>query len=171
MDKKIVLYIACSLDGYIARKTGDVDWLFTDQDYGYSEFYKTIGTIIMGNTTYKQVLSFGDFPYKNTDCFVFSRSQNETRDENVVFVDDDVRHFVENLTLKNNKKIWLLGGGMMINEFLTYDLIDEFIISIQPILLGKGIPLFKENFNEKQLKLLDIKSYDSGLVQVHYQRN
>ena len=75
MRKRIILYIAISLDGFIARKDGSVDWLSPyengSEDYGYNEFYKKIRTVIMGNTTYKQVLSFGDFPYKGKDCFVF----------------------------------------------------------------------------------------------------
>jgi len=169
--KQIILYVASSLDGFIARTNGDVDWLFTDQDYGYSDFYEIIRTIIMGNTTYQQVLSFGEFPYSYKDCLVFSRNKNNVKDEHVTFVHEDVTEFIEQLNPGDDKKIWLVGGAMIIAEFLKNDLIDEFIISIHPVLLGNGIPLFKEISGEKKLKFIDVRTFNSGLVQVYYTRN
>ena len=169
--KQIILYVASSLDGFIARTNGDVDWLFTDQDYGYSDFYEIIRTIIMGNTTYQQVLTFGDFPYIDKDYFVFSRNKNNVTDEHVTFVHEDVTEFIEQLSPKDDKKIWLVGGAMIIAEFLKYDLIDEFIISIHPVLLGNGIPLLNEIPREKKLKFIDVRTFDTGLVQVYYARN
>ena len=173
MKEKIILYIATSLDGFIARKNGSVDWLSpyekSGEDYGYKEFYDSVGTVVMGNTTYKQALTFGE-SYKDKNCFVFSRKTNKNKKNNVTFVNGDVKKFVNELNLKNGKNIWLVGGASIIDEFLKLDLIDEFIISIIPILLGEGIPLFKGDNVESQLKLLNVKSYDSGLVQVHYER-
>ncbi len=172
--KKIVLYIATSLDGFIARKNGDVDWLPSDEDsledYGYNDFYKTIGMVIMGNTTYKQILSFGKFPYKGKDCFVFTKNKSKIKDENVTFVSRDVKEFIEQLNPKDNKDIWLVGGASIIDEFLKYDLIDEFIVTIIPILLGDGISLFKRKPDEKKLKLVDVKSFNNGLVQLFYKK-
>lgn len=171
MKNKIILYIATSLDGFIARKNGDIDWLKpyenSGEDYGYKEFYDSVGTVIMGNTTYKQALSFGE-SYKGKNCFVFSKNMN--KNSNVTFVDGNVKEFVEKLNLKDNKSIWLVGGASIIDEFLKHDLIDEFIISIIPILLGDGISLFKDGNAERRLKLLNVKSFDSGLVQIHYER-
>lgn len=162
---KVILYIATSLDGFIARKNGDVDWLFADQDYGYSEFYKKIGIVVMGNKTYKQALSFGE-SYSGKECYVFSRKK-KGKNGNAVFVSGDVRKFVKKLKDKN---IWLAGGAEIIKEFLRYDLIDDFMIFVHPILLGEGIPLFKGSFAEKKLKLVNIKRYSSGLVSLHYKR-
>src|SRR3989304_9265966 len=174
MPKNIILYIAASLDGFIARKNGSVDWLAPyekgQEDYGYNEFYKKIGTVIMGNNTYKQVLSFGEFPYRGKDCFVFTRIKDKLEDENVTFVSKSAKDFISQLNLRDNKNIWLLGGASIIDEFLKFDLIEEFIITVIPILLGDGIPLFKGKSNEKKLKLINVKTFDPGLVQLHYKR-
>ncbi len=174
MIKNIILYIAASLDGFIARKDGSVDWLSpyekVEEDYGYNDFYEKIGTVIMGNNTYKQVLSFGEFPYRGKDCYVFTRNKDKRKDENVTFVSKNAKDFISQLNLKDNKNIWLIGGASIVDEFLKSDLIDEFIITIIPILLGDGIPLFKGKSNEKKLKLIDVKTFDPGLVQLHYKR-
>ena len=174
MPKNIILYIATSLDGFIARKDGSVDWLSPyekgQEDYGYNEFFKKIGTVIMGNATYKQVLTFGDFPYRGKDCFVFTRNKDKHKDENVTFVSESAKDFISQLNSGDNKNIWLVGGASIVDEFLKSDLIDEFIITIIPILLGDGIPLFKGGSNEKKLKLIDAKTFDSGLVQLRYKR-
>ena len=122
----------------------------------------------MGNTTYKQVLTFGEFPYRGKDCFVFTRNKEKRKDENVTFVSKNAKDFVSQLS--ENKNIWLVGGASIIDEFLKFDLIDEFIITIIPILLGEGIPLFKERSNETKLKLIDVKTFDPGLVQLYYKR-
>ena len=172
MPNNIILYIATSLDGFIARKDGSIDWLSPyengPEDYGYKDFLKTVGIVIMGNTTYKQVLTFGEFPYRGKDCFVFTRNKENRKDENVTFVSKNAKDFV--IQLSENKNIWLVGGASIIDEFLKFDLIDEFIITIIPILLGEGIPLFKERSNEKKLKLIDVKTFDPGLVQLYYKR-
>ena len=173
MPKNIILYIATSLDGFIARKDGSVDWLSPyekgQEDYGYNEFYKKIGTVIMGNKTYKQVLTC-EFPYRDKDCFVFTRNKDKSKDENVTFVNKSAKDLISQLNLRDNKNIWLVGGASIVDEFLKSDLIDEFIITIIPILLGDGIPLFKGRSNEKKLKLIDAKTFDSGLVQLRYKR-
>ena len=124
-----------------------------------------MGTVILGNTTYQQ------FPgsYKDKACFVFSRKING-KQGNVTFINENVENFIEQLNSEENKNIWLVGGAELVDEFLKYDLIDEFIISIIPTLLGKGIPLFKGNGEASQLRLMDFKAYESGIVQAHYGR-
>jgi len=172
MPKNIILYIATSLDGFIARKDGSIDWLSPyengQEDYGYNDFLKKIGIVLMGNTTYKQVLSFGEFPYRGKDCYVFTRNKEKRKDENVIFVSKNAKDFISQLNLKDDKNIWLVGGASIIDKFLKFDLIDEFIITIIPILLGEGIPLFKGRSDEKNLKLIDVKTFDRGLVQLYY---
>ena len=163
--KKIILYIATSLDGFIARKNGSVDWLSefnnTGDDFGYKKFLDSVGTVILGNTTYKEFKA----PYENKKCFVFSR-KNTGKKENIIYVNTEVKKFIKSLS--DDENIWLVGGADIAKEFLKNNLIDEFIITVIPTLLGEGIPLFGEGCGEHKLKLLDTKSYDSGVVQLHY---
>ena len=166
MKKKVILYIATSLDGFIARKNGSVDWLpeinNSKEDYGYKEFFDSVGIVILGNTTYKRVKA----PYENKKCFVFSR-ENTGKEDNIIYVNSDVKEFINGLSDDGN--IWLVGGANIVKEFLKNNLVDEFIITVFPTLLGEGISLFAEGCGEVQLKLLNIMSYDSGAVQLHYQ--
>ena len=170
MNKKVILYIAMSLDGFIARKNGAVDWLDAfntpPEDYGYKDFLKSIDTVIMGNTTYEQVLTFGDFPYKNKNCYVFAHKSK--KDDNVTFVSKKCKTFIEGLSTSEHTKIWLVGGANLVNQFMQSGLIDEFIISIIPTVLGEGIPLFSKNNKEVPLTVMNTKSYDSGIVQIKY---
>lgn len=171
-DRKVILYIASSLDGYIARKNGDVDWLSIveaeSEDYGYKAFYQTIDTVLLGRKTYEQVLTFGDFPYRQKACYVFS-STSQSNTDDVQFINSDIVSFVNDLKKREGKDIWLVGGSELTKTFMTHDLIDEYIISIIPMILGEGIPLFA-NCGSQHLKLIDTKRYASGLVQLHYLR-
>ncbi len=168
--RRVVLYIASSLDGYIARTSGEVDWLFTDQDYGYADFLAGVDTILMGRRTYEQVLSFGEYPYKSIQGFVFSRTQKERRDENVTFIRDNPAGFVERLINRTGKTIWLVGGSQVIQSIMSRDLIDEFVISVHPTILGDGIPLFRAPLPMRKLSLQHCRTFDTGLVQLTYVR-
>ena len=163
---KIILYIAASLDGCIARETGDVDWLPTDTDSGYDEFYKSIDTVIMGKKTYEQILTFGEYPYKEKKSFVFSRDNSKTKDENVEFT-SDVEEFARKLTLSSKENVWLVGGSELLSVFLRHKLVTEIILSVIPIVLGNGIPLFQNINQEIKLKLMKTTKY-GGLVELHY---
>jgi len=165
MKKKVILYIATSLDGFIARKNGSVDWLpqpENSEDFGMKKFLDSIGIVILGNTTYKEFKA----PYPKKKCYVFSR-KNSGKEDNITYVNGDVKHFIDTLSDENGN-IWLVGGAEIIKEFLKNNLIDEFIITVIPTVLGEGIPLFAEECGEHKLKLQNIKSYDSGVVQIHY---
>lgn len=167
--RKVVLFIACSLDGYIARTSGEVDWLFTDQDYGYNEFLKRIDTVIMGRLTYEQVLTFGEYPYKDAEGWVFSRSRNGgERDEHVQFTSNNPTQLITQLKQQPGKDIWLVGGAELIQSFLQQNLIDEFIISILPIILGDGIPLFRAPLPTLNLNFQQAETFDTGLIQLTY---
>lgn len=168
--RKVVLFIASSLDGYIARTSGEVDWLFTDQDYGYADFLAGVDTVLLGRRTYEQVLSFGEYPYKGIQGFVFSHTRKEERDENVTFIPDDPAVFVETLKYCTGKTIWLVGGSQVIQSIMSRDLIDEFVISVHPIILGEGIPLFRAPLPVRKLNLKHCRSFDTGLVQLTYVR-
>jgi dihydrofolate reductase len=164
---KIILYIAASLDGYIARETGDVDWLPMNTDSGYDEFYKSIDTIIMGKKTYDQILTFGEYPYKGKKSFVFSRDDSLTKDENVEFA-SNVEEFARKLASHHSKEnIWLVGGSELFSAFLQHKLVNEVILSVIPIVLGNGISLFQNINQEVKLELMKTTKY-CGLVELHY---
>ncbi len=140
--RSVILYIASSLDGYIAKLDGEVDWLFTDQGYGYDDFFARIDPVLMGRKTYSQVLEFGEYPYSSKQGFVLTRSPTHLPDPNVTFIYQDMVPFIESLRRSPGKAIWLVGGGEVIRLFLQHDWIDEIILSIHPVILGEGIPLF-----------------------------
>ena len=167
--RKVILFIATSLDGYIARKDGAIDWLFTDGDYGYQEFYQSIDTTLTGNATYQQTLTFAEFPYPGKTNYVFTRNPNQASNDQVTFVSSDISDFVHQLKQQNGKDIWLVGGGQINTILLNAGLIDEMIVSIHPIILGDGIALFVGQPREKKMTLVAVKSFDSGLIQLHYQ--
>lgn len=168
--RRVILFIACSIDGYIARKDGGIDWLFSDQDYGYTPFRKSYDTVIMGRKTYEQVLSFG--PYPDADCttLVLSRSRAGVTDAHARFTDMDVRDIISGVRGQPGKDIWLVGGGEVIREFLAADLVDEIVLSIHPLVLGEGLPLFLPQPAERRYETVDAMAYRGGLVQIRYRR-
>jgi dihydrofolate reductase len=171
-DRKLVLFIATSLDGYIARKDGSLDWLFEiegEGDNGYTEFYDTVDTIIMGRRTYEEILVLepGNFPYKNKECFVFTSKSAMKDNEDVTFIDIEVGPFVEGLKKQEGNNIWIVGGGELLHAFLKAKLVDEFIITIAPTLIGKGIFLYKEMDVDTKLELKEITQFNQ-FVQMHY---
>lgn len=172
--RKVILFIATSLDGYIAGASDNIDWLFTDQDYGYTDFYRNIDTVLMGRRTYEVSLSLGEYPYEGTQGFVFSRTLTGDRPSHphpVQFVSGDVAQFIQQLKHQLGKDIWLVGGAAIIQLCLEYDLIDEFVISVHPILLGEGIALWRSPFTARSLQLQKYQSFKTGLVQLTYSRH
>lgn len=168
--RRVVLFIATSLDGYIARMDGRIDWLFTDQDYGYREFFSGVDTVVMGRKTYEQSLTFGEYPYPGRAGYVFSRTRSGQQDEHVQFISGDPVDFIAGLKKKKGKKIWLVGGADLVQDFVQADLIDEYVISVHPVILGGGIPLFRSPLPAQNLIFRDSTTFDSGLVQLSYSR-
>ena len=162
---KTLVYIATSLDGFVAREDGRIDWLPESSKSSYDTFYKSVDTVIMGKTTYDQVLTFGEYPYKDKKSFVFTRT-SKNNDDNVKFV-SDVEKFVKDGFPGVGKNIWLVGGAKIITSFLRMDIVDEIITTVIPVILGKGIPLFQNIENETKLELVKIEKYDQ-LVDLHY---
>ncbi len=139
----IVYYAAASLDGYIARSDGNVDWLEGVDNEGsgeYEEFYNGIDALVMGRTTYEQVLGFGAWPYEGKACHVFSHSL--TGGAFAEITNERPALFVKWLAEKNVKKIWLVGGSRLAGAFLADGCIDELVLTTVPVVLGAGIPLF-----------------------------
>ena len=172
-NSKVILYIAMSLDGYIARENGDIDWLSVvdtpNEDYGYSAFVKDVDTVIMGRKTYEKVLSFGiEFPHKDKICYVLSGSKTG-RDEHVTFYSGDLSELIAAIKSQGCGNIFIDGGAEIVNALLKHGLIEECVISILPVLLGSGIKLFRDGRPETSLKLVSTESYASGLVQLRYE--
>jgi dihydrofolate reductase len=172
---RIKLYIATSLDGFIARENGSIDWLTEydnnpETDYGYSKFYSSIGTVLMGRKTYEQVLGFGDWPYKEKKSYVFTRQKGPMRREsNVEFISEDVREFVHQLKGRTEEDIWLVGGSQLIKAFIEENLVQDLIIFVVPIVLGSGIPLFDRIGKEIRFRTLRVERYENGLVRMEYE--
>ena len=160
--RRIILNIATSLDGYIARTSGEVDWLFTDQDYGYTDFLAGVDTLLMGRKTYEQVLTFGEFPYQEKQNYIFSSKPDFDTSPYATAVCTDIKAFVEKLRQTDGKNIWLVGGAALIHPFLEYGLLDEVVLSIHPLLLGSGISLFQSGTPTQRLSFVACQSYDSG---------
>lgn len=165
MARRLQLFIASSLDGYIARSDGSIDWLFTDADYGYEKFYSTVDTVVVGRKTYEQALTLEDTPFGGKACYVFTR-QASGKSGRVTFVSGDIAEFTKGLKDGPGSDIWLVGGSETVAALKH--LIDDFIISIHPRILGGGIPLFMGEWAERGLELVNTVSFTSGLVQLHY---
>ena len=174
MTSKIILYIASSLDGFIAGRNGDISWLddyqVESEDYGYSEFLKTIDIIVMGSKTYEQVLKFDSWPYESVKTYVMTKRQLEPVDKAKVkfYSGYDLDSFVPGIKRESQKNIWLVGGASLAQSFLKHSFIDEMILSIIPVILGDGISLFGRTQEEFRLELLKSGSYNNGVVQLHY---
>lgn len=172
--RKLILYIATSLDGYIAKPNDDLEFLSVveqeGEDYGYSDFVKTVDAVIVGRKTYDKVISMGfDFPHTDKDTYIITRTPRPNIGS-VKFYTDDLKSLIDKLKSENGKNIFCDGGAEIVNELLKDDLIDEFIISLIPILVGNGTKLFKDGRPEQKLKLVSTKQFDKGLTQIHYKR-
>ncbi len=170
--RKLILFSATSIDFYIARKDGSINWLFSDgNDYGYYAFYKNIDSILVGHRTFKEALKLDkNFPDPDRTYFVFSKKKEHSEWKNVNFVRYDIPEFVEKMKNLPGKNIWLMGGAQ-INELLyNAGLIDEMILSIHPIILGEGIPLLGEHPHEESFEVMNVHHFESGLLQVTYRK-
>jgi dihydrofolate reductase len=171
MPRKIIVYIATSADGFIARKDGGVEWLdpFTVIDYGMGEFYNTIDTVLWGRKTYDKALgmagSIGSSKIKN---YVFTHNPPAKGHKKVEFVNEPIKDFATRLREEEGKDIWMMGGGGIIASFLDAGEIDEFIIHVIPTFIGEGIPLIEPRHRNVELELLDSHAYEDGVVKLHY---
>jgi dihydrofolate reductase len=159
---KVVLYIAMSLDSYIARPDGSVDWLFDVEgdggDNGYAKFYETIGTVVMGRLTYDEVLKLSDeFPYAGKPCYVMTRSATRSDDSDVKFTNETVDTLIPKLKEASSGDVWIVGGGQIIRECLEKEMIDEVHIAVIPKVLGEGISLFPTGTLPSTFRLFDVE--------------
>lgn len=171
-ERKVILYIAMSLDGYIAHPDDDLRFLSMveqeGEDYGYNQFIETIDAVIVGRRTYDKVLSMGyDFPHSNKEAYIVTRTPQPALGS-VQFYTGDLKELVVKLKNASGKNIFVDGGAQVVHQLMLDDLIDELYISIIPILLGDGIALFKNGRPEVTLQLISSTAFDKGLVQLHY---
>ncbi|NUU77349.1 dihydrofolate reductase family protein [Paenibacillus xylanilyticus] len=172
MSNKVVLYIAMSLDGYIARRDGSVDWLFDVEgdggDNGYAAFYQTIGTVVMGRTTYEEVLTLSeDFPYADRPTYVLSRSEQPPA-PHVQFTTESVETLIPRLKQASDDDLWIVGGGLLVQAVLEKQLLDEIEVAIIPKILGEGIPLFPTGTVPSHLKMIGTQTLGQ-IISIRYQ--
>lgn len=170
--RKLVVYIACSLDGYIAKPNDDLSFLDAvereGEDYGYAAFKESIDTVIIGRRTYDWVMkNLKAFHHPDKTTYVLTRSIKSNTDH-ITFYKGDLKELVEELKSKQGKDIFCDGGAQIVNQLLKEGLVDKIIVSIIPVVLGGGTSLFQEGIPERELKLIDSITYESGLVQLHY---
>ena len=177
--RKIIVYIATSADGYIARPDGDVEWLNrrpNNIDYGMKAFYRTIDTILWGRKTYDWLLTYhkkhglkGEMFDTKVANYVFSRKPPKRVAEGVEFVTEPVKKFARKLRAAPGKHVWMMGGGELIASFLDAGEIDEFDIHVIPTLIGDGIPLMARRHRDVELRLLAARKYADGSVRLRYE--
>jgi len=171
-NRKVVLYIAMSLDGYIAGPDDDLSFLSVvekeGEDYGYGNFTAGVDTIIMGRKTYDWVMKqVPEFPHADKETFIITRTEKPTSG-NIHFFTGNLSDLIEKLKNKPGKTIFIDGGAEVVHSLLTQNLIDEMIISVIPNLVGAGTTLFKPGRTFKNLQLMGCKPFEKGLVQLHY---
>lgn len=168
---KITVYIATSIDGYIARKDGSLDWLDRvggfDEDYGFQKLIDSIDAVILGRNTYEVAATVQDWPYKGKRIVVLSNSLQTVREETELFR-GDITQLVAQLHQDGIKHIWI-DGGVTISQFLDLQMVDCMTLSIIPVILGGGMPLFNPIGKELDCHLVSSQSYPSGLVQLNYE--
>ena len=171
--RKVIVHIAASADGYIARPDGDLEWLTSrpapEGFYGMNAFMKSIDTLLLGRKTYEVSLSLGGkFDSKNR-TIVFSRHPAPPdAPTGVEFVSGAIGSVVSSLRDQAGKDIWLMGGGELIASFLDEQAIDEFVISVVPVFIGDDIPLIARRHRHTRMDLQSVERFDDGLVQLHY---
>jgi dihydrofolate reductase len=170
--RKVCMYIAVSLDGYIAKSDGDLKFLsmveVEGEDYGYAAFMENVDAVILGRKTYDKILSMmPELAYGDREVFVYTHTPRPDLGR-IRFFNGDLAGLIKELRSRHGKNIFCDGGAETIGFLLENKLFDELTVSVIPVLLGDGIRLFGKSFPEQKLKLLSSKAFQSGLVQLHY---
>ena len=171
--RKVIYAVGTSLDGYIARLDGSLDFLhLRPSNYSMASFFKTIDVGLMGRKTYEAGVRMagGKFESHGLRCYIFSRLLPEGERDGAIFLREEPKRFVQELRNKKGKDIWLIGGGKLAQEFLKDDLMDELYLGIRPVLIGEGIPLFAAGFPQREFTLMESKTYSGGVIALKYER-
>lgn len=167
--RKVILGVAISLDGFIEGPNGEYDWCFNDQDYGLTDFGKSIDALFMGRKSYDLTKKMGGSnPWDGMTTYVFSNTMEPSKDPKVVIMSGDIVRSVKKIKEAKGKNIWLFGGAQLTTAFINQGLVDELWLAVHPILLGEGKPLFQNISGRKTLKLAQSKIYDTGLASMTY---
>lgn len=171
-SRSIVLGLGISLDGYIARPDGAVDFLFMPKDYSMAPFFKTIDAAVLGRKTYDMVQKIGMDGFRSfkLEYYVMSRTLPPGERDGLLFTAEPPAAIVARLRKKKGKNIWLMGGGELARAFLIDDLVDELYLGVVPILLGAGLPLFPPGFPQRNFTLVENKTFSKGLIALKYRR-
>jgi len=171
--RNLISFIAISLDGYIARPDGDISFLSRvekeGEDYGYTSFMNTVDTIILGRRTYDKIKDIGFGYPEDKEVYIISHNPG-SENNNLKYYSGPLKNLISGIRNKQGKSIFCDGGADVLNQLLRDNLIDEFIISIIPVILGDGIRLFRDGRPELDLQLVSTREFDTGLVQLHYVR-
>jgi dihydrofolate reductase len=172
-ERKFIVNIATSADGYIARRDGNLDWLTRRPApkgfYGLPKFSRSIDAKVLGRKTFDLSLKLGASFSADEVHYVFSRRPPPISvPAGVRFVTDSIRAFAEHLRKQVGKDIWVMGGGEIIGSFLEEDAIDQFVITVVPTFIGEGIPLIAPRPREVPLRLLSLEGFPDGVVQLRY---
>lgn len=173
--RKLILGLAITLDGYIEGPNGEYDWCFTDQDYGLNEFYERIDAMFIGRKSYEVLLQHTENDSDDAipgmpklKEFVFSATLKSVKGDAVLVANDSISQ-AKNIKQLPGKDIWLFGGAALTDAFMKAGLVDELWLSVHPILLGGGKRLFTDSLDRTALRLLESKTYETGLVSLKYQ--
>lgn len=176
----IVLYIAISSDGFIADKNGDVGWLdqynsdeiaheIDNAGCGFKDFYNSIDALIIGNNTYKQVLTFGPWAFSGKTSYIFTDEKfSPPSSPDTEYISTGIASFIESINSKKYKRVWLMGGAQLAESFYKLNLIDEIILTILPTTLNEGISLNTAIVAGKDFNLIDTKTFNSGIIQKYF---
>lgn len=167
-----IMYSACSVDGFIAREDGSVDRLsgYDPASAWYGEFFDTVDGLVMGAKTYEQILTFGDWPYGDKPCLVLSNVARKCVRGCIGFFAGKVEDAVGLMRERKLSRVWIVGGSSTFTQFHRKGLIDDYIITIIPTILGSGIPLFRACDIEVRLRLVSSRALDSGMVLNHHRK-
>lgn len=164
--RKLILGVATSLDGLIEGPNGEFDWCFTDQDYGMTQFLNSIDAIFFGRKSYEVMMKYGGNMFPTKAAYVFSATLPQAQDYKLI--SDNIVEKAAEIKSAKGKDIWLYGGASLMTTLLKAQLVDELWLSVHPIVLGKGLPLFFGIEQRIKLELIDSKVYNTGLLSVRY---
>ena len=172
---KTSMYVAASMDGFIARPDGSIDWLGSAEeaadDYDYREFYASVDALVMGGKTYRQVAAFPDWPYQGKPVWVYSRGALDPEIPGVRRADVGPAELIQRLRREGRAHLWVLGGGDIHAMFLREELVDEIRLFVMPLALGVGVPLFAPPVPERRWRLAGVRQWPHGVAGLRYTRD
>lgn len=174
MGAIVSVYIATGIDGRIAGPDDDLSWLRAYEgsgtDYGYTEYMSSVGAVVMGAKTYEFVLGLGSWPYGDVPGYVVSHRALEAISPLVHVTDEDPCELVRRLASETEGRLWVVGGASIVAPLADADLIDEWVITLVPVIVGAGVGLWDEVLARRRLLRTDVRTWDDGLVQLTYTR-